>query len=71
MKFAVLALFALLARADDLSDAYDALKRSEALKDAANVHRYAVETSRLARIQIAAQVPRRYAMLSRRSAKST
>ena len=57
MKFAAFVLCALLARADDLSDAYDALKRAEALKDAAMVHRYATETSRLARIQIAAQVP--------------
>jgi hypothetical protein len=43
--------------ADDLSDAYDALKRAEAARSAADVHRYAIETSRLARIQIAAQVP--------------
>jgi hypothetical protein len=59
MRAVVLALFllTLVARADDLSDAYDALKRAEALKDALNVHRFAIETSRLARIQIAAQVP--------------
>ncbi|MEO5924283.1 MAG: hypothetical protein ABIR70_10690 [Bryobacteraceae bacterium] len=57
MKVVVFVLCALFARADDLSDAYDALKRAEALRDATNVHKYAVETSRLARIQIAAQVP--------------
>jgi len=51
-----LALLALIARADDLSDAYDALKRAEAAKNAAEVLKYATETSRLARIQIAAQV---------------
>jgi hypothetical protein len=44
------------ASADDLSDTFDALKRAEASRNAADVHKYAVETSRLARIQIAAQV---------------
>jgi len=53
----VLALCALTARADELSDTFDALKRAEAARNAADVHRYATETSRLARIQIAAQLP--------------
>lgn len=52
-----LALCALSARADDLSDTFDALKRAEAAQNAADVHKYATETSRLARIQIAAQLP--------------
>jgi hypothetical protein len=52
-----LALGALIVRADNLSDAYDALKRAEGAKNAADVHKYAIETSRLARIQIDAQVP--------------
>jgi hypothetical protein len=43
--------------ADDLSDTFDALKRAEAAQNAADVHKYATETSRLARAQIAAQVP--------------
>jgi len=58
MKAVALALvLALAAQADDLSDAYDALKRAEAARNAADVHKYGIETSRLARIQIAAQVP--------------
>ncbi len=47
----------LVAQADDLSDRFDALKRAEAARNAAEVHKYATETSRLARRQIAAQVP--------------
>lgn len=47
----------LAVRADDLSDTFDALKRAEAARNAADVHKYATETSRLARLQIAAQVP--------------
>lgn len=58
MKAAVLVFgLAILSRADDLSDTFDALKRAEAARNAADVHKYATETSRLARIQIAAQVP--------------
>lgn len=58
MKSVVL-FFALcmLMRADDLSDTFDALKRAEAARNAADVRKYAVETSRLARLQILAQVP--------------
>jgi hypothetical protein len=58
MKTAALAFtLCSLLRADDLSDAYDALKRAEAATNAADVRKFAVETSRLARIQIAAQLP--------------
>lgn len=59
MKAVVLALALLTPAvfADDLSDTFDALKRAEAAKNAADVHKYATETSRLARIQIAAQLP--------------
>ena len=59
MKAVVLAL-ALCAGTlfgDDLSDAFDALKRAETAQNAADVRKYAVETSRLARIQFAAQLP--------------
>ncbi len=59
MKAVVLAVALAASRllADDLSDTFDALKRAEAARNAADVHKYATETSRLARIQIAAQVP--------------
>ncbi|MEI9812205.1 MAG: hypothetical protein WDO18_05825 [Acidobacteriota bacterium] len=50
-------LACVLAHADDLSDTYDALKRAEAAQNGADVLKYAQETSRLARIQIAGQVP--------------
>lgn len=54
---ALLFAVCVLVRADDLSDTFDALKRAEAARNAADVHKYATETSRLARLQIAAQVP--------------
>jgi len=52
-----LALCTCAAFADDLSDSFDALKRAEAAQNAADVRKYATETSRLARVQIAAQLP--------------
>ena len=54
---AVVLVFALCAGAVFGDDLYDALKRAEAAKNAADVRKYATETSRLARIQIAAQLP--------------
>jgi hypothetical protein len=56
MRFALLLTLAGLAQADQLSDAFDSLKRAEAAKDAALVRQHALETSRLARLQIAEQV---------------
>lgn len=53
----VILLCAATLHADELSDTYDALKRAETAQNGADVLRLAVETSRLARIQIAAQVP--------------
>ena len=55
MRFVLLALTfsALLARADELSDTFDKLKAAERAQNGADVNKYATETSRLARIQLA------------------
>ena len=53
----MLAFCAVLAHADDLSDTFDKLKAAERAQNGADILKHAVETSRLARIQIAAQVP--------------
>lgn len=54
---AAVILCAVSAFADQLSDTFDALKRAEAAKNAADVRVLAMEVSRLARIQIAQQAP--------------
>jgi hypothetical protein len=54
---ATLWLCACALHADELSDTFQALKRAEAAQDGAEVLRLALETSRLARLQIAAQPP--------------
>jgi hypothetical protein len=56
---AVLALLCLtgLALADEISDAYDALKKAQEAKNAADVKKWAVETSRLARAEAAKPQP--------------
>ena len=57
MRLVVLVLCATLAYADDLSDTFDKLKAAERAQNGADILKYALETSRLARIQIAAQLP--------------
>jgi len=71
MKAVALALVLVsVACADDLSDTFDALKRAEAARSAADVYKYATETSRLARIQIGRRLRRRLATTTRRIARS-
>ena len=56
---AALALFSLagLAWADEISDAYDALKKAQESKNAPDVKKWAVETSKLARAEAAKPQP--------------
>ncbi|MEO8099470.1 MAG: hypothetical protein ABI811_17360 [Acidobacteriota bacterium] len=59
MKAVCLAILLLagVARADEISDAFDALKRAEAARNAADIRKYSVETSRLARAEMVKQLP--------------
>ena len=59
LSSAALALFSLagLAWADEISDAYDALKKAQESKNAPDVKKWAVETSRLARAEAAKPQP--------------
>ena len=54
-----LALFSLagIALADEISDAFDALKKAQEAKNAADVKKFAAETSRLARAEAAKPQP--------------